>query len=143
MANTATVPEIQLPGWPREQMQPVVRLEYDRAYPEGSPLRVEAHSMLPSRPFFGVDPWPPMRDALLDTLDFLAEVADDLNTRGLHCLEVSVQHTTGPLPKGATEQGWQYHATVLAVPMRVALAQRKAFDEAQAKAAEGEPALAK
>jgi hypothetical protein len=134
MANT--IPEIQLPSWPREQMQPVLRLEYDRAYPEGSPLRVESYPMLPSRPLYGADPWPPMRDALADTLDFLGAVAHDLSVRGLHCLEISVQHGTGAMTKGAAEQGWQYRATVLAVPTTVAQAQRLAFDEAERVKAE-------
>ena len=132
MANTAPAPELQLPDWPREQMQPVVRLEYDRAYPEGSPLRVQSFHMLPIRPIpLGGDPWPPMRDALVDTLDFLGAVAHDLSVRGLHCLELSVRHETGPVATGAVEQGWQYHATVLAIPVPVAQRQREAFRDAQ------------
>lgn len=132
MATTVPAPELQLPSWPREQMQPVMRLEYDRAYPEGSPLRVESFPMLPTRPVhIGTDPWPPMRDALGDTLDFLCAVAHDLSVRGLHCLEVSVRHETAPMAKDAAEQGWQYHATVLAVPTAVAQAQRVAFNDAQ------------
>lgn len=135
MATTTPAPDLQLPSWPREQMQPVMRMEYERAYPEGSPLRVASYPMLPIRPFpMGADAWPPMRDALADTLDFLAAVAHDLAVRGLHCLEVTVTHETGPSTKDAIEQGWQYRAVVLAVPTAVAQQQRLVFEQARAKA---------
>jgi hypothetical protein len=121
--NTKETAKLELDDYQPRGHDPLLRLTYDRAFPDG---KVTPHMAL-SYPRALRENEPPMRDALGDLRTFLRDVHDDITERELHAVEATVTHLPHPMGAEGEGAGWAYTVNVLAVPRVVIEEQSRTF----------------
>lgn len=121
--STRKTADLELDDYQPRGPAPLLRLTYDRMFPDG---KVAPH-MAFTFPRSLREVEPPMRDAVEDLREFLRDVHTDLGARALHAVEASVTHLPNPMGAEGEGAGWAYTMSVLAVPREVIAEQTRAF----------------